>query len=568
MNVHGPLMADSNDGTGATVTGKIIIKSGYLYKGSVSKKRRKFFRLVQTDDDYVHFEYFDQEPPADGNHSLKPSKKSINITETFAITRKLFPSKASSSSNNELSSLKYPHIFNIYTWNTCYSYACESEESVDEWIEALVSSKESSIAAISSRQKVAAPLFTITYDHVWQVTVKSVKRDKSYNVKAFTGESDILSGVIRICFLFAHKNLYIYKVCPTNFKDLYNCSPPQTIPKPVDIQLNHIRKIGHNNNNMFSIETGRSAAVGSLTLNVAAEDKFTAAQMHETILEAMKPDTSNVTIDKGRRPTIHAYQTTSSSGVRSVGASMTSGPTTLSEPDKISFEPVNDEYVDCDSFYSTDTFRDRAETLPQRTRFWSESRDTEYTDVTIVSFPQQATTQSAQHKSTVLEGAYFNSPHIPQTLLTNSQQSSTSHGSVDCEDEEGYVPMGAPNPPASQTICCSSPSSSMRPSRAYSYGSRPPAVSGSRTQIPTRSSILSNLNNSMSNASLNEQNSESKDEPCDYINGSHAVDTATTALTNGGKKSTKSSSVPVLAQPAPRERSSTVGSRPNNKKIK
>lgn len=549
-------MAEGKHESGNTIQRKIIVKSGYLFKGGIPKKRRKFFQLVKSEDDFVILEYFDQEPPADSKSIYKASRKTINISFTFAISRKSFSSKASSSSNNELSSWKHAHVFHIYTWHHCFSYACDSEESLNEWMEALVSGRESSISTLVAEGRDAALFSPIRYDHVWQVTVKSVKRDPKS--KPCNSECELFTGVIRICFLCAHKNLYFYKVCPS-LKDVYSCVPPSPLPKPLDIQLNHIRKIGHNNN-IFSIETGRGAPFGSLTLNVAADDKFTAECMHETILEAMKPDTTVPLTDKPRRQTMHSYQT---SGVRSLGATMSDLSSTLSEPDKISFEPVNDEYVDCDSFYSSDTFRDRAETLPQRTRFWSEG--TEYTDVTIVPFAQ-AMPQLAQHQSTLSGGgAYFTPPQLPQSMLINSQQSSTSRGSFDCEDEEGYLPMCAPSL-ASQSFCCSSPSSSsMRPSRAYSYGSRPPPVSGSRTQIPTRSSILSSLNNSLSNASLNETNSESREEPCDFINERNPAPVS--SLSAAANKSTKSSSVPVLVQPAPRERSSTVGSRPN-KKIK
>lgn len=518
---------------------KIILKSGYLYKGGIPRKRRRFFQLVKTTDDSVILEYSDQDPSDDPKNILKTSRKIVNISQSFAISRKSFSSKA--CSNNESSFSKYGHVFHIYTWNHCFSYACDNGESLDEWMEAMITAKESSINSLITDSRHAELSFPIRYDHVWQVTVKSVKRESKS--KPSVGKNEIFSGVIRICFLYAHKNLYFHKVV-SNVKDIYNCLPPSPLPKPLDIQLNHIRKIGHRNN-LFSLETGRGAAFGSITLNVAAEDKFTAEFMHETILQAMKPDSTTASTE-ARRATMHSYQ--SSPGVLSVGG-------TISEPDKISFQPINDEYVDCNTLYSTDTLRDRAETLPHRTRNLRE--ETEYTDITIV--PLVPLIPQLVHHSTLSDAcASSNLTQSPESMLNYDGQSA-SHGSMNCQDESGYLPM-CPTNFASQSFRCSSPSSSssMRPSRAYSYGSRPHPVRASRTQIPSRSSILSSLNSSLSNASLIEPINELKGKPsCDLINNGNST----------ANKSTKCSSVPALEQPALRERSSTVGSRPI-KKIK
>lgn len=127
--------------------------------------------------------------------------------------------------------------------------------------------------------------------------------------------------------------------------------------------------------------------------------------------------------------------------------------------------------------------------------------------------------------------------------------------------------------------------SSMRQWRAYSYGSKPLNHKGSRSQMrPSRSSILAGLVDSISlddsirsraHSTGSHGMKDIKSGLPSSANSNFRIDsdlkeevgelTATESSCKESKKCTKSSSVPVLAQPAPRERSSTVGSRPGKR---
>lgn len=525
------VMAKDKNDHNNTVHRKVILKSGFLYQGQISRKTKKFFQLVKTDDHFVTLEYFKEEPTDKTKNIYKPNAKAVNISTAFEITRKSpeISPKKSFSCGKIFSSSTPGHVFYVYTCNHRFAYACESEKSLEEWMEALVSAKQLSINALMLEARFL-PLFPMRYDHVWQVTVVSVMRGK----RRLDDWNEIFSRVIRICFLCAHRSLHLYRV---NSRRPYTFFDPGHPNECHELYIQDVRKIGHTKK-IFSLETGRGAPLGSLILRVDAEDASIAGHMHAILLDAMKSaaDVSAGLCDIPRRMSMHSHQ--ASTG-RSLSCTVLDPSFSCSERDLVAHGlHRNDDYIDLDTSNAS-SLNQAADGL-RRTRFWSERRDSGYPEVPL----SLISSHSALNRSisSGFDGHLICESAVNRSYSVNCQQSHSAKPTVlDDVDEEGYVRMYAPNL-FGPSFWLTPHADSMRPFPACSYGSCPTVITGSRRNNPSRSDILDSFTKCSSSTSLTAARKESTEETRDTVADLTTIEPSN--VSSGDNKSTRSSSVP------------------------
>lgn len=210
-----------------------VLRTGLLKKLKTSRK--KWFVLrAETQDSSARLEYYDSEKKFNAGQA---PKRSIPLKTCFNI--------------NKRHDTKHKHVIALYTKDDCFCVVLDSEDELDSWLKALLSLQHGDEAADGEAPKP-------TFEHVWQVTI--------LNRGLGTGRI----GNYRLC-LTDKKLCLVKKECNNSI---------------LSLTLSNIRSCG-SLKNYFFLEIGRSSLLGPGELWMESEDATIAQNIHATIFHAM-----------------------------------------------------------------------------------------------------------------------------------------------------------------------------------------------------------------------------------------------------------------------------------------
>lgn len=233
-----------------------VLIACYLHK--VDSKRQKWF-VLRRDENLLWLDYYRRQPNSKKVHP----KKTINISEAFAIQRK-------PDNNKQASNLKKTYTLYIYTLDDTIGLIFNDENQFKQWYDILVEAYNSYFNTLKTRlgNNENLPKYRPApdYNWVWEVRVTVVPPEKSSLLK---------DGTYRLV-LSASKMVYFHR----------KSDPGSSPNSPIELHLQSVKKIAHGDNR-FHLETGRSSVVGPCDVWMQTEDKATALHIHETFRKSM-----------------------------------------------------------------------------------------------------------------------------------------------------------------------------------------------------------------------------------------------------------------------------------------
>jgi len=209
---------------------------------------KKFFVLYdRTANSPARLVYYDSEK----KHAQRLApKREIILEKCFNINRK-------QDTQDKVG--KKVLALNLYTQDDCVQISLDTEDELNEWLEAMLVLQQGSSNFYGKKPKP-------NFDVIWQVNVKGFKPDEKNDSKSYQG-----TGPHRMCVTPECSLLY-----------------PLGEEKSLDLPHPCIRNIMYNNKDkVLGLELGRTSPIGAGVLTLESEEKECVIQLHEIIRKEM-----------------------------------------------------------------------------------------------------------------------------------------------------------------------------------------------------------------------------------------------------------------------------------------
>lgn len=225
-----------------------IVRFGYLRK--LKTNRRKWFVLFgPTAAQPARLAYYENEKKWKVRGT---PKREIVLEKCFNINRK-----------QDTRDSRDRWVIALYTLDDCVSVLFETEAELNDWLDQLLTLQQGKRGNVEGKKPKP------TYEHMWQVGIKSFKPDAGNN------------GIFPT-FLGPHR------LCVTNSAVKFFALGEERCHEFPHACL---RSCGYNDR-VFTIQTGRSSHSGPGSIVIECDDKDATRILHETVLEAMKASRS------------------------------------------------------------------------------------------------------------------------------------------------------------------------------------------------------------------------------------------------------------------------------------
>jgi len=225
-----------------------IVRFGYLRK--LKTNRRKWFVLFgPTPTQPARLAYYENEKKWKVRGT---PKREIILEKCFNINRK-----------QDTKDSRDRWVIALYTLDDCVSVLFETEAELNDWLDQLLTLQQGKRGNVEGKKPKP------TYEHMWQVSIKSFKPDAGNN------------GVFPT-FLGPHR------LCVTNSAVKFFALGEERCHEFPHACL---RSCGYNDR-VFEIQTGRNSASGAGRIHLECDDKDATRLLHETVLESMKASKS------------------------------------------------------------------------------------------------------------------------------------------------------------------------------------------------------------------------------------------------------------------------------------
>lgn len=225
-----------------------IVRFGYLRK--LKTNRRKWFVLFgPTASQPARLAYYENEKKWKVRGT---PKREIVLEKCFNINRK-----------QDTRDSRDRWVIALYTLDDCVSVLFETEAELNDWLDQLLTLQQGKRGNVEGKKPKP------TYEHMWQVGIKSFKPDAGNN------------GVFPT-FIGPHR------LCVTNTAVKFFALGEERCHEFPHACLRSVT----GNDRVFTIQTGRNSASGAGSIIIECDDKDATRLLHETVLEAMKASRS------------------------------------------------------------------------------------------------------------------------------------------------------------------------------------------------------------------------------------------------------------------------------------